>query len=119
MPKAIFAYGPGATLSQDLEPEYIAEGPDGTAYVTLQEHNAFAIIDIRAARVKQLVHLGFKDHRLAENAFDASDRDGGIKILTWPVKGMYQPDAVVSLKKGRHTYFITAKEGDVREWGLQ
>ena len=36
-----------ATLAQDVEPEYIAVAPDGrTAWVTLQENNALAIVDV-------------------------------------------------------------------------
>ena len=39
-------FGPNATVSQDLEPEYIAT--DGNkAYVSLQENNAMAIINIQ------------------------------------------------------------------------
>ena len=56
-------YGPGATVAQDLEPEYIAISPDGTkAWVTLQENNAFAVIDIATATVSSILPLGFKDH---------------------------------------------------------
>jgi hypothetical protein len=51
------------TVAQDLEPEYIAVSHDSkTAWVTLQENNALAIVDIPSATVKQLVPLGFKDH---------------------------------------------------------
>jgi hypothetical protein len=56
-------FGPGATAAQDFEPEYIAVTPDSrTAYVTLQENNAIAVIDIERAAVKALHPLGFKDH---------------------------------------------------------
>lgn len=56
-------YGPGATASQDFEPEYIAISDDSrTAYVTLQENNAIAEIDIRSAQVKKIRALGFKDY---------------------------------------------------------
>lgn len=56
-------FGPGATVAQDLEPEYIAVSPDGTkAWVTLQENNAFAVVDIASATVTQLIPLGLKDH---------------------------------------------------------
>ena len=117
VPAHIRAYGPGATLSQDLEPEYISVSQDGhTAYVTLQEHNAIAIVDIKGRRIEKLIHLGFKDHSLQQNALDASDRDSKINITTWPVLGMYQPDAIASFKNRGRTYLITANEGDVRDW---
>jgi hypothetical protein len=51
------------TVAQDLEPEYITISPDSkTAWVTLQENNALAIIDIPSATVTQLVPLGYKDY---------------------------------------------------------
>jgi uncharacterized protein len=43
-------FGPGATVAQDLEPEYISFSGDGRlAYVTLQENNALAVVDIATA----------------------------------------------------------------------
>lgn len=60
--QGIRIYGPGASAAQDLEPEYIAVSKDSrTAYVTLQENNAIAQIDIGNARVDHLRPLGFKD----------------------------------------------------------
>ena len=60
---SIRIFGPGATVAQDLEPEYIAVSEDSkTAWVTCQENNAIAIVDIGSAEVKKLVGLGFKDH---------------------------------------------------------
>ncbi len=51
------------SIAQDLEPEYIAVSPDSTtAYVTLQENNAVAVVDIATATVKQIAPLGFKHH---------------------------------------------------------
>ena len=62
-PSSIRIFGPGATLAQDLEPEYIAISHDSkTAWVTLQENNAMAILDIEKAKFTRLVGLGFKDH---------------------------------------------------------
>lgn len=55
-------YGPNATVAQDLEPEYIAISPDSTtAFVTLQENNALAVVDIANAEVTALLPLGFKN----------------------------------------------------------
>lgn len=63
LPAGIRIFGPGATVAQDLEPEFIAVSDDSrTAYVTLQENNALAIVDVRTARVTKLVALGTKDH---------------------------------------------------------
>lgn len=56
-------YGLNATVAQDLEPEYASVTPDGnTAYVTLQENNALAVIDIATASLVRVVPLGFKDY---------------------------------------------------------
>jgi hypothetical protein len=82
----------------------------------LQEANALAVVDIRKAKVVELQPLGTKDHTLAENAFDASNRDTGINITTWPTKGMYMPDAISSYKHRGQTYIVTANEGDSRDY---
>ncbi len=110
-------FGPNASVAEDLEPEYITVTPDNqTAYVTLQENNAVAVVDIASATVTSIVPLGTKDYSLAENALDASDRDNTINITTWPVKGMYQPDAITTYQAGGMTYLVTANEGDARDY---
>lgn len=120
-------YGPNATVAQDLEPEYITVSADGkTAYVTLQENNAIAIVDIASKAVTAIKPLGFKDHSLAGMGMDVSDEDSGtntnsggpmIKIGPVPVKGMYLPDGIASYTAGGKTYLITANEGDARaDW---
>lgn len=61
--QGIRIYGPGATAAQDFEPEYITVSPDSRrAYVTLQENNAIAEIDIQKARVRTLMPLGYKSY---------------------------------------------------------
>lgn len=108
---------PGTRVRQDLEPEYIATSFDSKmAWVTLQENNAIAIIDIRTATVIDVVGLGSKDHSIEGNGLDASNKDDGINIATWPVKGLYMPDSIASFKSRGKTYLITANEGDAREY---
>lgn len=117
-------FGPGATVAQDLEPEYIAVSPDGTkAFITLQENNAVAELDIPSATITQILPLGLKNHNLAGNGLDASDRDlgpaftsGTINIQNWPIYGMYMPDAITRFTVGGNTYYITANEGDSRSF---
>jgi hypothetical protein len=109
-------FGPGATAAQDLEPEYIVTA-GSTAWVTLQENNAVAIVDIPTATVQAIVPLGYKDHSRQGNALDPSNRDGGINIATWTgVKGMYQPDAIASYEYRGRTFLVTANEGDARDY---
>ncbi len=115
--KAVRIYGPKASVAQDLEPEYIAVSDDSkTAYVTLQENNALAVIDIAAGKVTAIVPLGFKDHSVEGNGLDTSDKDGKINIVTRPIRGMYQPDGIAAYTAGGMTYLVTANEGDTREY---
>jgi DNA-binding beta-propeller fold protein YncE len=120
-------FGPGANAAQDIEPEYIAVSADGkTAYVTLQENNAIAIVDVAAAKITSLKPLGLKNHNVAGAGMDASDEDGGtntnsgtpaIKIGPQPVQGMYLPDGIASFTVKGVNYLITANEGDARaDW---
>ncbi|MBD2355378.1 choice-of-anchor I family protein [Tolypothrix sp. FACHB-123] len=109
--------GPGATVAQDVEPEYIAISGDGkTAHITLQENNAIAVLDIASATITDILPLGTKNHSLPGNGLDASDRDGAINIQNWPVFGLYQPDAIASFTVNGQTYYITSNEGDARDY---
>jgi hypothetical protein len=109
-------FGPGASVSQDLEPEYIAVSSNSkTAWVTLQEANAIAQMDVVGAKITSITPLGTKDHSLAGNGLDASDQDGPA-IAQRAVHGMYMPDAIQALQVSGKTYLLTANEGDVREW---
>jgi len=111
-------FGVNATVAKDLEPEYIAVSEDSkTAWVTLQENNIIARLDLQTKAFTNLFPLGMKDHTLPRNALDASDQLDSIFMGTWPVKGVYMPDAIASLKVGDSTYLFTANEGDAREYG--
>jgi DNA-binding beta-propeller fold protein YncE len=117
LPGDVRIFGPNASVAQDLEPEYITVSPDGSkAYVSLQENNAIAEVDLASNSITAIRALGFKDHSAAGNALDASNRDGAINIQNWPVLGMYQPDAIASYEVGGMTYIVTANEGDARDY---
>ncbi len=117
VPADVRVFGPGASLAEDLEPEYIAVSADGnTAWVVMQENNALGIIDLSTDAVSGLVALGFKDHSQSGNELDPSDDDGAIAIANWPVFGMYQPDAIASFMSGGSNYVISANEGDARDY---
>ncbi|CAO4137061.1 ExeM/NucH family extracellular endonuclease [Methylorubrum extorquens] len=128
------AIKPGTGAAADIEPEYIAISPDDRfAYVTLQEVNGVAIIDLTNPGTAPIAiqPLGSVNHSLAGNEFDASDRDGpanpqgvdtpSIRIAATPanapIYGLLQPDAVASFSTGGATYFVTANEGDQRVIG--
>ncbi|HEY8588432.1 MAG TPA: choice-of-anchor I family protein [Naasia sp.] len=115
LPADVRIFGPGATVAQDLEPEYVTIDGD-RAFVTLQENNAIAEIDLKKGRVVAIRALALKDHSAAGNGLDASDRDGRVNIASWPVFGAPLPDAVASFTVKGSTYLITANEGDARDW---
>jgi hypothetical protein len=77
--QGIRIYGPGASAAQDFEPEYIAVSADSRkAYVTLQENNAIAEIDIRKAEVTKLRALGYKNYDVPPQTtatYEWSERD--------------------------------------------
>lgn len=105
-----------ATFAEDVEPEWIEISQDNsTAFVCLQENNAIAEIDIPSAKAKRLIPLGFKDHGRAGNELDVSDRDGGIRIKSWPgLYGVYHPDTIRLYSTNGRSYLVTANEGDSR-----
>ncbi len=108
-------FGPNATVAQDLEPEYITIPRwSRYAYVTLQENNAIAEVDIFRAKVTKLFALGTQDHNIIP--LDASNRDDAINIKNWPVQGFYQPDAITSYRSFGYTFLVTANEGDARDY---
>jgi hypothetical protein len=115
--KGIRIFGPNASAAQDLEPEYITVSRNSRiAWVSLQEANALAIVDIKRAKVLAIKPLGTKDHSLPGNELDTSNRDDAINITNWPIKGMYMPDAIASYSFRGRTYIVTANEGDSRDY---
>jgi hypothetical protein len=115
--KGLRVFGPNASFAQDMEPEYITVSSDSkTAWVTLQENNAIAKIDIAAKTATNIFPLGFKNYNDDANAVDLSDKDGGITFKKAPVRSIYLPDAIAVLQQGATPFLFTVNEGDVREY---
>ncbi|SFD13201.1 choice-of-anchor I family protein [Algibacter pectinivorans] len=110
-------FGPGATLAQDVEPEYVAVSEDSnTAWVSLQENNGIAKVNLVAKTIEAIYPLGYKDHNAVGNEMDASDKDDVTALKNWPVLGMYQPDAITTVNIGGTDYIFSANEGDSRDY---
>ncbi len=137
LPSGVRVYGGAfggtpSTVAQDLEPEYVAFSADSSkAYVSLQENNAIAVVDLSSNYISDILALGHKDYSNAENAADLSDKDadaevsgtvhhngkGRINMTTWEnVVGTYQPDTIASYSVNGINYIVTANEGDAREY---
>ena len=110
---------PEVNFANDAEPEFITVSPDGTqAFVSLQENNAIAVVDLEAGEVSEIQPLGLKDYSIdsddQSNGLDPSDEDG-INIRNEPVFGLYQPDSIAAYEVDGATYYVTANEGDARD----
>lgn len=96
----------------NIEPEYIALTND-KAYVTLQENNAIAVLDLATGKYEAIHNLG-----TITQTIDASDRDGAGNGTTIAIndtlKGLPMPDTVVLFTKNGTTLLATANEGDAR-----
>nr|KAG5713082.1 hypothetical protein BaRGS_021876 [Batillaria attramentaria] len=96
-------------FSNDAEPQFVTFNDDFTkAFVCLQENNAVAEIDLTSNNITGIRGLGFKQW----GNLDASDKDNGINIAPWPVRGMYQPDQIQFANWKKENYIITANEGN-------
>ena len=90
------------------------------AWVTLQENNAVALLDLwhNPPRVVDIRPLGEKDYGAEKNAVDVIDDQGKGDLRQYPnLLGMYQPDGIEVGFIGGRTYVFTANEGDAREYG--
>lgn len=107
----------GLNPSTDFEPEYIAVSSDEkTAYVSLQEANAVAVLDIESGEFLAIDSLGFQDHSQTGNEIDAV-KDKTINIKNQNLMGVKMPDGIAVYEVGGKTYLLTANEGDATEWG--
>jgi len=100
------------TVAQDLEPEYITATND-VAYVSLQENNGLAILDLEELTV-EIVGLGVKSW--ADLNIDIQE-DGSVSFGQYDgLYGVYQPDTIANYSWKDATFIVTANEGDAREY---
>lgn len=100
--------------SVDLEPEYIAVS-GGKAYVSLQETNAIAVLDIAAKTFTGVYPLGFQDYSVTKVDLEKNDK---VELKNYEnVYGIKMPDGISVTTIGGKTYLLTANEGDSRsDW---
>ncbi|MBC7743756.1 MAG: choice-of-anchor I family protein [Flavobacterium sp.] len=110
-------FGLNASFSKDIEPEYITIRDDSRkAWVTLQENNGIAEVDLVSGTIIRIMPLGTKDISKPQSAFDVSDKDGKIELKTWPVQSFYLPDAISHFVSNGKSYLALANEGDTRDY---
>lgn len=116
--KGFRIFGPNATFAQDIEPEYVTIDPSSDfAWVTLQENNGIAKVDLNNKIITDIFPLGLKDHMVSGNEIDASDRDDiSGNFQNWPLLSFYMPDAIETFQVGNNNFLITANEGDTRDY---
>lgn len=106
-----------ADFAKDIEPEYVSVSEDSKiAWVTLQENNGIAKINLETKTITNIFPLGFKDYNLSGNEVDISDKDSKVSLAKWNIKGTYMPDALAVLTNNGIPYIFTANEGDAREY---
>ena len=102
-------------VSKDFEPEFVTATDNKTAYVTIQEANAIGKLNIKTATFES-VSRAFEGN-LSNVARDTSDKDSGAGPRTYKnVVAASQPDAIAGFKFGWGNYYLTANEGDAREY---
>ena len=102
-------------VSKDFEPEFVSAADNNYAYVTIQEANAIGRLNIGSATFESITRAF--ESKVANVARDTSDRDNGAGPRTYKnVVGASQPDAIAGFKVGSGQYFLTANEGDAREY---
>ena len=112
-----------------MEPEYVTISDDSTtAFVSLQEANAVAVVDLATARISKIHALGVKDFGQPKNKIWTNDSTTVYTTCTSDnacppptlknytnLFGYYMPDGVASFSIAGKTYFLTGNEGDDKD----
>ena len=117
MSKGFRIFGKNASFAQDIEPEFVTVSEDSkTAWVSLQENNGIAKVNLVSKTIEAIYPLGYKDFNMPGNELDASDKDDAKTLKKWPIKGIYMPDGITSISINGSNYVISANEGDSRDY---
>lgn len=104
----------GSLPSRDFEPEYLSVSGKN-AYVTLQEANAVAVLNLESLTFTSIVTLGFEDYSVTP--VDLDKKDEAYAPSLYPgLYGIRMADGIASYTVDGGTYIVTANEGDSREW---
>jgi hypothetical protein len=107
------------TFAQDAEPEYVSAA-GGHLFVTLQENNTVARINLDSNQVEAYIGLGWVDYSLVSVDLDDEDGPGESELFNplagQEVAGLRMADGIAAWAQGNNVYFITANEGDSREY---
>ncbi|MCP9916285.1 choice-of-anchor I family protein [Cyanobium sp. ATX 6F1] len=121
LPAGIRISGPtGTTQANDIEPEYVSI-LGHYAYVTLQENNGVAKVNLISNQIESIFALGTVDFK--NQLVDLTDKDGTggaptfKPLLGQNYEGLRMADGIAAYSVKGKDYFITANEGDGREYG--
>ena len=107
----IFGNDGNATVSEDLEPEYIAlTEDDSKAFVGLQENNAFAVIDLESDQILDIISFGLKDHARGRPTLKQYELNKIIK--NWPSLGTPESQTEPVMLGGFSGLWVEASESD-------
>lgn len=108
------------SFAQSLEPEYITVSEDSkTAWISLQENNAIAKLDVASEKITGVFPLGYVDHSKPGFGLDVKSNKK-IEIENYPLRGLRQPDGISAFTAGGKSFVLTANEGasvkDFKAW---
>ncbi|MFN5160775.1 MAG: choice-of-anchor I family protein [Cyanobacteriota bacterium] len=120
LPEGLRISGPsGTTQATDIEPEYVSV-LGNYAYVTLQENNGVAKVNLIHNTIEKIFALGAVDYRT--QLVDLTDRDnptgttGFFKpLLGQAYEGLRMADGIAAYSVRGKDFFVTANEGDGRD----
>lgn len=121
LPEEVRISGPsGTTKATDIEPENVSI-LGNHAYVTLQENNGVAKVNLLSNKIEKVFALGTVDYK--NQLVDLSDKDGSGSTAVFAPKlgqayeGLRMADGIAAFRQKGQDYFATANEGDGRDYG--